>query len=188
MGGRKWLLPCSVGLSAINGLLSLVPFVLLWLVVRTLLTAEGSLADAPVWDYALAAFIVSVANVLLYFAALMFSHLAAFRIETNMRRKAMQRLMRVPLGFFDTQNTGRMRKIIDHQMKVGMEYLRLMKERYPHINTNISPFLIHLTSSAWTTLFCELVEHEEYSEEEVKQALMQYITFGTAGWKELMKP
>ena len=113
MGGRKWLLPCSVGLSAINGLLSLVPFVLLWLVVRALLTAEGNLADAPVWDYALAAFIVSVANVLLYFAALMFSHLAAFRVETNMRRRAMQRLMRVPLGFFDTQNTGRMRKIID---------------------------------------------------------------------------
>ncbi len=113
MGRRKWLLPCSVGLSAVNGLLSLVPFILLWLVVRMLLTAEHDLADTPLWDYALAAFIVSVANVLLYFAALMLSHLAAFRIETNMRRKAMQRLMRVPLGFFDTQNTGRMRKIID---------------------------------------------------------------------------
>ena len=113
MGRRKWLLPCSVGLSAVNGLLSLVPFILLWLVVRMLLTAERDLADTPLWDYALAAFIVSVTNVLLYFAALILSHLAAFRIETNMRRKAMQRLMRVPLGFFDTQNTGRMRKIID---------------------------------------------------------------------------
>ncbi|MCE2615821.1 ABC transporter ATP-binding protein [Phocaeicola oris] len=113
MGRRKPLLPCSVGLSAVNGLLSLVPFILMWLVVRTLLTTEGSLTDAPVWGYALAAFIVSVLNVLLYFAALMLSHLAAFRIETNMRRSAMERLMRVPLGFFDTQNTGRMRKIID---------------------------------------------------------------------------
>lgn len=113
MGRRKWLLPCSVGLSAVNGLLSLVPFILLWLVVRMLLTAERDLADTPLWDYALAAFIVSVTNVLLYFAALILSHLAAFRIETNMRRKAMQRFMRVPLGFFDTQNTGRMRKIID---------------------------------------------------------------------------
>jgi len=113
MGRRKWLLPCSVGLSAVNGLLSLVPFILLWLVVRMLLTAERELTDTPLWDYALAAFIVSVTNVLLYFAALMLSHLAAFRIETNMRRKAMQRLMRLPLGFFDTQNTGRMRKIID---------------------------------------------------------------------------
>lgn len=107
------MLPCSVVLSAVNGLLSLVPFIFLWLVVRTLLTADGNLADTPVWDYAIAAFAVSVANVLLYFAVLMLSHLSAFRIETNMRRTAMERLMRVPLGFFDTQNTGRMRKIID---------------------------------------------------------------------------
>ena len=107
------MLPCSVVLSAVNGLLSLVPFIFLWLVVRTLLTADGNLADTPVWDYAIAAFVVSVANVLLYFAALMLSHLSAFRIETNMRRTAMERLMLVPLGFFDTQNTGRMRKIID---------------------------------------------------------------------------
>ncbi len=113
MGGRKYLLPCSVALSAVNGLLSLVPFVLLWLVVRTLLTAKGNLSDTPLIDYALWAFIISVSNVLLYFLALMLSHLAAFRIETNMRRKAMQRLMRAPLGYFDRQNTGRMRKIID---------------------------------------------------------------------------
>ena len=113
MGGHKYLLPCSVALSAVNGLLSLVPFVLLWLVVRTLLTAKGNLSDTPLIDYALWAFIISVSNVLLYFLALMLSHLAAFRIETNMRRKAMQRLMRAPLGYFDGQNTGRMRKIID---------------------------------------------------------------------------
>lgn len=53
------------------------------------------------------------------------------------------------LLLFNAEGTsleGYKNKIIDHQMKVGMEYLRLMKERYPHINTNISPFLIHLTS------------------------------------------
>ena len=113
MGGRKYLLPCSVALSAVNGLLSLVPFILLWLVVRTLLIAKGNLSNTPLIDYALWAFVISVANVLLYFLALMLSHLAAFRIETNMRRKAMQRLMSAPLGYLDEQNTGRMRKIID---------------------------------------------------------------------------
>ena len=113
MGGRSLLLPCSIGLSALHGLLSLVPFIFLWLVVRTLLTSEGNLSDTPLWDYALAALAISIVNVLLYFAVLMLSHLAAFRVETNMRRRAMERLMRAPLGFFDTQNTGRMRKIID---------------------------------------------------------------------------
>lgn len=113
MGRRKALLPLSVALSAINGLLSLVPFVLVWLVVRTLLTTGGNLAATPVWNYALAAFAVSVFNVLLYFLALTLSHLAAFRVETNMRRQAMHALMRAPLGFFDTHNTGGMRKVID---------------------------------------------------------------------------
>lgn len=113
MGRRKLLLPLSIVLSALNGLLSLVPFVLVWLVVRTLLTAGGDIAETPIRSYALWAFVVSVATVLLYFGALMLSHLAAFRVETNMRRFAMDRLLRTPLGFFDRQDTGRMRKIID---------------------------------------------------------------------------
>lgn len=113
MKGRKILLPCSLVLSALNGLLSLVPFILLWLIVRTLLSADGDLTNTPLWDYAVAAFVIAVINLLLYFVAVLLSHLVAFRIETNMRREAMGKLLRVPLGFFDTQNTGRMRKIID---------------------------------------------------------------------------
>ncbi len=113
MGGRKLLLPCSVLLSAVNGLLSLLPFIFVWLVVRTLLVSGGRIADTPVLTYAIYAFAVSVLGVLLYFVGLMLSHLTAFRVETNMRRKAMEKMMTLPLGFFDTQNTGRMRKIID---------------------------------------------------------------------------
>lgn len=113
MGNRKPLLPLSVFLSAVNGLLSLVPFVLLWLVVRTLLTADGNMADTPVWDYAWAALIVSVVSLLVSFASGMLSHLAAFRVETTMRRRAMERVMQLPLGYLEQQNTGRMRKIID---------------------------------------------------------------------------
>ena len=95
------------------------------------------------------------------------------------------------LLLFNAEGTsleGYKNKIIDHQMQVGIEYMRLMKERYPHLDVNISPFLVHLTCSTWMTLFCELVEHEDYSEEEIKLALKQYVSFGMAGWKELMKP
>lgn len=95
------------------------------------------------------------------------------------------------LLLFNAEGTsleGYKNRIIDHQMQVGVEYLRLMKERYPHLNINISPFLLHLTCSSWMTLFCELVEHEDYSEKEINLALEQYVTYGMAGWKELMKP
>lgn len=79
-------------------------------------------------------------------------------------------------------------KMVDRQMKVGMEYLRLMKERYPHLNSNISPLLIHITCSTWITVFCEIVEHEDYSDEDIKVAMEQYMDFSMAGWKALMKP
>ncbi len=113
MTGRKAMLPWSLGLSALNGLLTLVPFVLIWFIAKTILTTAGDLSDTPVWEYAIAAMCIAIANILLYFVALMLSHLAAFRVEINLRRMAMSRLMQAPLGFFDRQDTGRMRKIID---------------------------------------------------------------------------
>lgn len=113
MGNRKSLLYISVSLSALHGLLSLVPFILVWLIIRTLLTTNDTIADTPIRDYAVWAFVISVFNILLYFVALLLSHLSAFRMETTMRRVAMQRLMQAPLGYFERQNTGAMRKVID---------------------------------------------------------------------------
>lgn len=95
------------------------------------------------------------------------------------------------LLLFNSEGTslaGYREKIVDYQTEIGEDYLRLMKERYPHLNTKISPFLLHLFSSLWTTLFCELVQHDEYDEKELKVALNQYVAYGLAGWKELMKP
>lgn len=113
MKGRKLLLlPCSILHSAINGLLSLFPFLLFWLVVRILLTSEASISETPIWSYAVVAFVVSAINILLYFVALMLSHLTAFRIENNMCRSVMKCLMHAPLGLFEIKYL-EMHKIID---------------------------------------------------------------------------
>ena len=87
-----------------------------------------------------------------------------------------------------TSLAGYKERIADHQLKAGTEYLRLMKARYPHINIDISPFFLHIASSMWVNIFCELVEHEEYDESEVNRALEQYAAYSMAGWRELMKP
>ena len=52
MEGRKALLPCSIVLSVLNGLLSLVPYILVWLIVRTLLMSDGNIANTPIFGYA----------------------------------------------------------------------------------------------------------------------------------------
>jgi ATP-binding cassette subfamily B protein len=113
MGKRKILLPISLVLSALNGLLALVPPVLVWFIVRTLISSGGSPEGTVVNQYAWWAFVTAVFSVLLYFVALILSHLAAFRVECNLRTTAVNRLLRMPLGFFDSKESGRVRKIID---------------------------------------------------------------------------
>ena len=113
MGERRILFPLALIASGLSGLMSLVPFVFVWLIVRTLLGVGGTVASTPIGTYAWWAVGTAVAGLLIYFAALMMSHLAAFRVETNMRRSAMRKIMDMPLGFFGVNDGGRMRKIID---------------------------------------------------------------------------
>ena len=112
MGSRKPLFPLSLILSALSAIAGLAPFLLMWLIVREALTG-GNLQNIKIFDYAIGAVMASVASVLLYFGALACSHLVAFRLEGDLRRAAMKKLLSAPLGFFDKNPTGKIRKIID---------------------------------------------------------------------------
>lgn len=56
---------------------------------------------------------ISVASILIYFIGLMCTHLAAFRVASNMRKVAIKHVMKLPMGFFNEQQTGSLRKVID---------------------------------------------------------------------------
>lgn len=113
MGNRKALLPLSLCASGLSGMLSLMPFVFVRLIAGTLLETGGMTAGTSVNTYAWCAVSTAVAAVLVYFLALTLSHLVAFRVEADMRRQAMRRIMNMPLGFFTGNTSGRIRKIID---------------------------------------------------------------------------
>lgn len=121
MGRRKALLPVAAVLSALSGLAGLAPYVFIWLTAGELLTygATSSLAITYAWWAAGTA----VAGVLLYFGALMCSHLTAFRVESNIRKYAMRRVIGMPLGFFDGNTAGRIRKIIDDNAGITHSFL-----------------------------------------------------------------
>ena len=115
-----------------------------------------------------------------------------FQDEYIMAMKTLVKTFRheLRLLLFNAEGTslaGYKDKIIEHQTKIGTEYLQLMKERYPHIDIDISPFFLHIASSTWMSIFSELVEHDEYTEQEIERALEQYAAYSMAGWKELMK-
>ena len=123
MGRRKALLPVAIVLSALGGLAGLAPFVFIWLIVRELLSGGDIGAQTQVISYAWWAAGTAVGGVVLYFGALMCSHFAAFRVESNIRKSAMRRIVGMPLGFFDSNTTGRIRKIIDDNASITHSFL-----------------------------------------------------------------
>ena len=123
MGKRKVLLPAAMLLSALSALAGMLPYILIWLIVRELLEHGEITSSGNVVTYAWWAAGMAVASIVLYFAALMSSHLAAFRVESNLRKEAMRQIVRMPLGFFDINTSGRIRKIIDDNAGVTHSFL-----------------------------------------------------------------
>lgn len=116
MGPRRAFYPWALAFSFLGNLVGMLPFIFLWLVARSLL-AEGP-ENPEILTYAWWAFGTAVAGLLLYFTGLTFSHIAAFRVERNMRYTAMQRAVSMPLGFYTKNTVGRMRKIIDDNASI----------------------------------------------------------------------
>lgn len=123
MGKRKVLLPAAMLLSALSALAGMLPYILIWLIVRELLEHGEITSSGNVVTYAWWAAGMAVASIVLYFAALMSSHLAAFRVESNLRKEAMRQIVCMPLGFFDINTSGRIRKIIDDNAGVTHSFL-----------------------------------------------------------------
>ena len=123
MGKRKVLLPAAMLLSALSALAGMLPYILIWLIVRELLEYGEITSSGNVVTYAWWAAGMAVASIVLYFAALMSSHLAAFRVESNLRKEAMRQIVRMPLGFLDINTSGRIRKIIDDNAGVTHSFL-----------------------------------------------------------------
>ena len=121
MSGRKLLLPASLFFSALSALAGMAPYIIVWFIIKMLLTSEGNFAsvDALAWWAAGSA----VASIFLYFFALSLSHLAAFRVEVNMRKQAMAKIVKMPLGFFDTITSGKIRKVIDDNAGITHSFL-----------------------------------------------------------------
>ena len=113
-GSYKKLTFLGLGLSAIAMILGMAPYLCIWLVARDLI------AVAPDWTravgvgrYGWMAFAFAVAGIAVYFAALMCTHLAAFRTACNIRKQGMAHLMKTPLGFFDSNASGLLRNRLD---------------------------------------------------------------------------
>lgn len=113
-GGRKALTFVGVVLSGISMLFSMIPYICIWLTVRDLIAAAPDWTSAKsITRYGWAAFAFAVAGIVIYFAGLMCTHLAAFRVASNIRKQGMKRMLGAPLGYFDSNASGLIRGRLD---------------------------------------------------------------------------
>ena len=113
-GSHKGLTFLGLALSAVSMLLSMAPYICIWLVARDLITVAPDWTQAQnVMRYGWLAFAFAAAGIVLYFAGLMCTHLAAFRTAANMRKQGIAHVMRAPLGYFDANASGLIRGRLD---------------------------------------------------------------------------
>ncbi|MCG8539976.1 MAG: ABC transporter ATP-binding protein/permease [Clostridia bacterium] len=113
MGSKKALLPLSLVLTGISAVLNILPFVLVWYIIRDILSAPQSIDVSNVSFYAWLAFASAIGGIIVYFCGLLSSHLAAFRVEIGMQKVGMKKILSMPLGFFDKHSSGKIRKIVN---------------------------------------------------------------------------
>ena len=114
VGGHRKLTFLGCALSGIAAVLGLIPYVCVWLAARDVLAVYPDVTGASGivrWGWLAVWF--AAANILVYFAALMCTHIAAFRTARNMRHAGVVHILELPLGFFTGNQSGRLRKIID---------------------------------------------------------------------------
>ncbi len=123
-GSYRILIILACCLSAISAVLSLFPFICIWFVIRDVFSALPDISQATeTVKYGWMAVGFAALSIALYFAGLMCSHLAAFRVEKNMRKEAMHKIVTLPLGFFTQNTSGKLRKIIDDNASLTHSFL-----------------------------------------------------------------
>ena len=113
-GKYKALTFLGMFLSAVAMVMGMLPYVCIWLAARDLIAVAPNWTEAAkLGTYGWLAFGFSFGGILVYFAALMCTHLAAFRTAANIRKQGVAHMMKAPLGFFDNYGSGFLRNRLD---------------------------------------------------------------------------
>ena len=145
-GNYRYFTYASWVLSAISALVALVPFVYIWKILRDVLNAAPDYAQAVnIPHYGWMAVLFAVLAYIIYIAALMCSHLSAFRVATNLRLEVSEHLATLPLGFTETFGSGKLRKIIHESTGAAETFLaHQLPDKYNAMATPIGLLVLLL--------------------------------------------
>ena len=123
-GNYKYLTILSWILSVVSAWIALVPFYYIWKIMQEILKVAPDYAHAEnIGTYGWRALGNALVSMLVYVVALLCSHLAAFRVQSNLRSQLMRHIMTLPLGFMDRDGSGKIRKIVNESSAATETYL-----------------------------------------------------------------
>lgn len=123
---KKGLILVAVVLSALASIVSFVPYIAIYSIVQQILSVYpdvSALDTGLIINYGWLAFAGVVGNILLYFCALMCSHLAAFGTLYELKVNFASHLAKVPLGFHVLIGSGKLRKVMDQNIEKIEEFI-----------------------------------------------------------------
>ena len=123
-GNHKYFSYLSCALAAISAWVALIPFYDIWRIVKEVLEVRPDFGKAVhITSYGWQAVGFALLSMLIYIAALMCSHKAAFRVQANLRTTMMEHIMKLPLGYVEAEGTGKIRKIVIDSSAATETYL-----------------------------------------------------------------
>ncbi len=123
-GGHRILTWLSWGLSAVSALLALVPFWYIWRIIHDVLEVSPDFSRAGnLIRYGWSAVLFAVISVVVYIAALLCSHLSAFRVAANIRKELLRHIAVLPLGITEKFGSGNLRRIVNTSSAATETYL-----------------------------------------------------------------
>ncbi len=145
-GSHRFLTYASWFFAAISALVAFIPFIYIWKIIQEILRIQPNFSMAEnLTHYGWSAFGFAVLAMLFYFASLMCSHTAAFRVATNIRLDLTHQILKMPLGFTDTFGSGNLRKIVTESSSATETYLaHNLPDRVVAITTFLSLFILLL--------------------------------------------
>mgnify|MGYP004632690641 FL=1 len=123
-GSYKYLTIASWILSAVSALIALLPFYYIWRIMQEVVNAAPDYENAKnLSGLGWSAVGFAVLAMAIYIGALFCSHIAAFHVQANMRSTLMKHILTLPMGFMDSDGSGKIRKIVNESTAATETYL-----------------------------------------------------------------
>ena len=156
-GNRKILSYLSWFFAAVSALIALVPFWYIWRILKEVIEVAPNFGEAVnITHYGWMAVLFAAAAVLVYITGLMCSHMAAFRIATNMRIEMTEHISKLPLGVIEQFGSGKLRRTISETTGATETYLAHQLPDKAKAIANIVGMLALLAVFDWRLGFLSL--------------------------------